>query len=106
MAKRHIIGFLTLTRAAMLVGAMSPVVPARAAALVSAEVARLLVEGQQAFNAGDFVTALARAFEADAIPNKRPYEVYQVAKLMALTYVKQNALDTAAVQFNRAIASG
>jgi tetratricopeptide (TPR) repeat protein len=88
-------------------------VPAQAAAAqqpkgptIGAKVGKPLIEGQKAFNAKDYATALAKAQEADAVENKTPYEAYQVAKLIAVIYLNQNNLPAATEAFNRAIATG
>jgi tetratricopeptide (TPR) repeat protein len=73
---------------------------------IGAKVGKPLIEGQKAFNAKDYATALAKAQEADAVENKTPYEAYQVAKLIAVIYLNQNNLPAATEAFNRAIATG
>ena len=98
--------------AALLSGAASatvliPAVPAYAAkATIGAKVGKPLIEGQKAFNAGDFAAALAKAQEADAVTPKTPFEEYNIAKLMGLAHVRLNQLDMAMMQFNRAMATG
>ena len=73
---------------------------------IGAKVGKPLIDGQKAFNAKDYATALAKAQEADAVMPKTPYEEYNVAKLLGLVYVSTNQLDMAAAQFNRALATG
>jgi tetratricopeptide (TPR) repeat protein len=98
--------FLGTAATALVISAPAEAARAPQGPTLSRAVGTPLVEGQKAFQANDFATALAKAQEADAVAEKTPFETYNVAKLWAMAALRQNDLTTATTQFNRAIDSG
>jgi len=72
---------------------------------VRQDIARPLKEAVDLGKKNDFAGALAKVREADAIPDKNPYEEYVVANFIVNYSIKSNDHPTATTAINRAMAS-
>ncbi len=84
----------------------APQVPEEGEQVVSRRIGGPLIAGQEAYNEQNYTEALEYAQEVDAMEDKTPFEVYQIAKLLGLIAVSMQDFPAATAQFNRAIATG
>lgn len=73
---------------------------------VSAKVHKPLKAAQEAMNKQDWDTALARVREAQAIPERTPFDDYQINEFVAFISIKKSDYATAATAFENVLNSG
>jgi tetratricopeptide (TPR) repeat protein len=75
---------------------------------VRSAIGKALNDAMKATDAKDYVTALAKVKEADAVMDKTPFEEYSIAKYLGFIYINQPMPDypAATAAYNRQIASG
>lgn len=66
---------------------------------VSKELAKPLVAAQQAMKAGDMATALTHVKEAQAMPNRTPFDDFTINEFLANIYIAQKDYANAAVAY-------
>ena len=98
-----------LLLAACTVGAQNAAPPAAskpaAADAVRPEVGKLLVAAQQAIQAGNFAEALARLKDAEAVPNRTPYEVFVTDRTRGAAAIGAGDVTLALQAFDAVLAS-
>jgi S1-C subfamily serine protease len=102
--------FIALALCAIVIThALLPSVTAHAAEArtpASPAVERWLSEGHAAYNTGDYRTAVAKGREADAIEPKTAYDIYLIARLIAIASTAAGDRATGKQQISRAIDTG
>jgi tetratricopeptide (TPR) repeat protein len=73
---------------------------------VSAKVHKPLKAAQEAMNKEDWPTALAKVREAQAVPDRTPFDDYQISEFLAFIAVKQGDYAAAAPAFEAVLNSG
>lgn len=112
--KVRIIRLLSMVLVAGAVSMPAPGVVSRALAAdkdkpaaqhVSNKLVKPLKAAQEAMQKQDWDTALARTLEAQAIPERTPYDDFQINDFLSFIYLKKNDYANAAVAYDALLAS-